>query len=77
VDHFVRSDYGDYPDLKEFMDEAEFLQMLWRFCQFDVTRSAGKRKLPELDVWKLILRRLRANLAATPPIHDSECTMQD
>lgn len=58
VDRYVRSDYGDYPDLKNYMSDAEFLQMLWNFCQFDVTRSAGKRALPELDLWKLILRRM-------------------
>lgn len=58
VDRFVRSDYGDYPDLKNFKSETEFMQMLWNFCQFDVTRSAGKRALPELDAWKLILRRM-------------------
>lgn len=58
VDQFVRSDYGDYSNVKKFRHEAKFLKMLWNFCQFDVTRSSGKRTLPELDVWKLILRRM-------------------
>jgi hypothetical protein len=57
-EHFVRSDYGDYPDLKTFQTEAEFLKMLWQFCQFDVTRHTGKQGLSELDAWKLILRRM-------------------
>ncbi len=56
---FVRSDYGDYPYFNAYTDEAEFLKMLWLFCQFDVTRSAGKQGLREFDAWKLILRRMR------------------
>lgn len=56
--HFVRSDYGDYPDSKTYNSEAEFFQMLWNFCQFDVTRNAGKQGFSELDTWKLILRRM-------------------
>lgn len=56
---FIRSDYGDYPDHNVFADEAEFLKMLWQFSQFDVTRTAGTQTLPEFDVWKLILRRMR------------------
>ena len=55
---FIRSDYGDYPDHKEFTDEAEFLKMLRQFCQWDVTRNAGKEQLSDFDTWKLILRRL-------------------
>ena len=55
---FVRSDYGDYPDHKEFRDEAEFLKMLRQFCHWDVTRTAGKGQLSDYDIWKLILRRL-------------------
>jgi hypothetical protein len=56
---FIRSDYGDYPDHKIFTDEAEFLKMLRQFCQFDVTRNTGREPLPEFDIWKLILRRMR------------------
>lgn len=59
MDRFVRSDYGDYPDLQNFTSEAAFLHMLWNFCQFDVKRHAGKQGLSELDAWKLILRRMR------------------
>jgi hypothetical protein len=58
VDRYVRSDYGDYPDLKNYMSDAEFLQMLWNFCQSEATRHAGKQGLSELDTWKLILRRM-------------------
>lgn len=55
---FIRSDYGDYPDHKEFTDESEFLKMLEQFCHWDVHRLAGSNKLSEFDTWKLILRRL-------------------
>ncbi|MCC7519608.1 MAG: hypothetical protein IT578_10535 [Verrucomicrobiae bacterium] len=55
---FVRSNYGDSPDEREFTDEAEFLKMLRQFFQFEVTRSAGQEPPPDFDVWKLILRRM-------------------
>ncbi|MCB1122727.1 MAG: hypothetical protein KJT03_14335 [Verrucomicrobiae bacterium] len=44
--------------MKTFKTDAKFLKMLWNFCQFDVTRHAEKQGLPELDSWKLILRRM-------------------
>jgi hypothetical protein len=56
---FGRSDYGDYPDLKQFTDEAEFLQMLRQFCHWEVARNADKEQLSDFDTWKLILRRMR------------------
>lgn len=55
---FVRSDEGDDPDFQTYRDEADFLNKLWLFSQFDVTRSAGKQGLREFDAWKLILRRM-------------------
>lgn len=56
---FIRSDYGDDPDHKEFTDEAEFLQMLRQFCHWNVSRQTGPEKLSDFDTWKLILRRLQ------------------
>ncbi len=56
---FVRSDYGDDPDLKEFTDDGEFLNMLRRFCDGDVTRNAGKARRSDFDAWKLIWRRMQ------------------
>lgn len=55
---FVRADYGECNDFKECKDDEEFLQMLWRFCQFEVTRHAGGKGLSEIAAWKLILRRM-------------------
>jgi hypothetical protein len=59
IDRFIRSDYGDYPDHKEFRTEAEFLPALLQFCQWEVARNTGAEKLTEYDTWKLILRRLQ------------------
>lgn len=56
---FVRSDYGDYPDQKEFANETEFLTALRQFHQFEVTRYTVAKGIPEFDAWKLILRLLR------------------
>ncbi len=57
---FIRSDYGENPDQKEFTDEAEFLKMLHQFCHWDAARHAGPNKLSEFDTWKLILRQMRS-----------------
>lgn len=59
TDRFVRSDHGDNPDHKSYTDEAAFLAMLRQFCNFEVTRHAGREQRSELDTWKLILRLLR------------------
>lgn len=56
---FARSDYGDCPALTEFLDEAAFLPMLRQFCQCAGAWSTGKDLLPELDIWKRILRRMQ------------------
>lgn len=56
---FVREDFGDFPDLREFTDDAEFLKMLRRFCDGDVTRNAGQEQRSDFDVWKLIWRRMQ------------------
>jgi hypothetical protein len=63
---FIRDDYGDYPGVTEFIDEGEFLKMLRQFCHFEVTRSAGKDPLSELEVWRRILRWMRP--VAPPPV---------
>lgn len=55
---FVRSDYGDFPDLKTWTDEPAFLDMLWRYCRYDVTRAEDGTQLSDLDGWKRILHRL-------------------
>jgi hypothetical protein len=66
VDRFIRSDYGDDPGHRSYATEAEFLPMLWQFCQFEVNRHAGKRGWTELEAWKLILRRMNAAAPSQP-----------
>jgi hypothetical protein len=58
AERFIRSDYGDNPDHQNFTDEIEFLKMLRQFCHWEVTRNSGKEQLSEIDVWRLILRRV-------------------
>lgn len=57
-DRFVRSDYGEDPHLREYVDESEFLAMLRQFCHGDVSSRATTNPLPERDAWRLILRRM-------------------
>jgi hypothetical protein len=55
---FICSDYGESSDLKKFADEREFLTFLRQFYDSEVSRAAYPDKVPELDAWKLILRKL-------------------
>jgi len=55
---FIRSDYGEDPDLKKFADETEFLKSLREFYDFETSRAVYPDKVPEIDAWKLILRKL-------------------
>ena len=60
-DRYVRSDYGEYPDERQFTDEMEFLNMLRQFYHWDVTSNSGDRQITELDLWRMILRRMNPN----------------
>jgi hypothetical protein len=57
---FIRSDYGECNDLKKFADETEFLKFLRQFYDSEISRAVYPDKVPELDAWKLILRKLSA-----------------
>ncbi len=57
-EHFVRTDYGDYPDEKLFEDESQFLMMLRQHCYWEVHQQSGEEQLSEVDIWRLILRRM-------------------
>jgi hypothetical protein len=58
ANRFVRIDYGDNPDKQAYESDEDFLEALFRFCQFDLQRSAGPKERSPLETWKLILRRL-------------------
>lgn len=55
---FIRSDYGEDPDLKKFADETEFLEALHQFYDSETSRAVYPDKVSDLDAWKLILRKL-------------------
>lgn len=57
-DRFVRSDYGEDPDLREYKDEAEFFGCLRQFYDSEISMANYPNKVPDLDAWKLILRKL-------------------
>ncbi|MBL9166155.1 MAG: hypothetical protein JNN07_00270 [Verrucomicrobiales bacterium] len=59
IDRYIRCDEGDYSDIHAYTDESEFLTMLRRFTDFQVTRRSQGLERPEFDTWKLILRLLR------------------
>jgi hypothetical protein len=56
---FVRSDYGDYPDHKVFSSEAEFLEALRKFYDWETSKNIYPKKVSDFVAWKLILRLLR------------------
>jgi hypothetical protein len=58
-DRFVRVDHGDDPATNSYTELAPFLSMLRGFCQFELSRHAGKEPRTERDEWLLILRLMR------------------
>jgi hypothetical protein len=59
-EHFVRSDYGDYPDTVVFSSEPEFLAALRKFYDWETSKNVYSEKVPDFVAWKLILRLLRS-----------------
>ncbi len=57
--HFVRSEYGDYPDHITYTTEAEFLDALRKFFDGETSRNAYPEKVSELVAWRLMLRLMR------------------
>jgi hypothetical protein len=57
--HFVRSDYGDYPDHLTYATEPEFLDALSKFYDWETSRNVYPEKVSELVAWKLMLRLMR------------------
>lgn len=58
-EQFVRSDHGDHPDHRTFASEAEFLQALRMFYDWETSANVYPEKVSDLVAWKLILRLLR------------------
>ena len=56
--HFVRVDYGESDFSQTFDDETSFLVFLRQFYDSETSMPVYPAKLPEFDVWKLILRLL-------------------
>ncbi|HRF82026.1 MAG TPA: hypothetical protein PL070_18270 [Flavobacteriales bacterium] len=57
--HFVRSDYGDYPDHITYASEAHFLEALRKFYDWETSKNMVPEKVSELVAWKLIVRLMR------------------
>ena len=55
----VRTDVGDYPDHRTFASEAEFLDMLRKYYDWETSKNVYPEKVSDLVAWKLILRLLR------------------
>lgn len=58
-DRFVRTDVGDYPGTVVYASEAEFLDMLRKYYDWETSKNMYPEKVSELVAWKLILRMLR------------------
>ncbi|MFO1502076.1 MAG: hypothetical protein U1G07_27505 [Verrucomicrobiota bacterium] len=56
---FVRADYGESEERREFRSEAEFLQFLRQFYDWETSRNTYPAKVSDLAAWRLILRLLR------------------
>jgi hypothetical protein len=56
---FLREDYGEYPDRREFATDAEMLACIRQFFDWESRRETYPHQPAELDVWKYIERQLR------------------
>ena len=56
---FVRSDYGDYPDHITYASEAQFLDALRKFYDWETSKNVHPKKASEVVAWRLMLRLLR------------------
>ncbi len=55
---FVRSDYGDNPAHQAFSSEADFLEALRQFYDWETSKNLYPNKASDFVAWKLILRLL-------------------
>ncbi|MEI9863519.1 MAG: hypothetical protein WDN00_02985 [Limisphaerales bacterium] len=58
---FVRADYGESEDRKEFYSESDFLTALRKFYDWETSTNVYPDKVSDFEAWKLILRLLRTN----------------
>jgi hypothetical protein len=58
-DRYVRTDVGDYPGTVVHASEAEFLDMLRKYYDWETSKNVYPEKVSELVAWKLILRLMR------------------
>ena len=56
---FMKAEYGESEMVRHFANEAEFLDFLANFYDWETSRSIFPNKVPECDKWKLILRLLQ------------------
>ena len=57
---FVRSDYGESEERKEFAAEMEFLKFLRGFYDCEISRNSPG-KVSQFEAWKLILRLVQSS----------------
>jgi hypothetical protein len=57
--NFVREDYGDDPNIKEFVTREEMIACIRNFYDWDSRKETYPHRPPELEVWKFIQRQLR------------------
>jgi hemoglobin len=56
---FIRSDYGESELTQRFGSDAEFLDLIRKFYDWETSRSVYPEKVAETVAWKLIYRLLR------------------
>lgn len=70
--HFLRDDYGDEPNENEvYATDAQMLDSLYRFFEWDANHPTYPHKVPELQVWQYIRTRLKSRHAPLTPLLSS------
>lgn len=67
-DRFVIAEYGSWSSRREFTDESEFLDALWKRYDWMTSPGRGGQRRTELEAWRFILHEVCRTHFATSPV---------
>ena len=56
---YEHTEYGENESIRHYASDAQFLDFLRQFFDYETSRHVWPARVPEVDAWRLILRRVR------------------
>jgi hypothetical protein len=56
---YEHTEYGENQSIRHYASDAQFLDFLRQFFDYETSRHVWPARVPEVDAWRLILRRVR------------------